>query len=216
MTRYTHQRIIKMKKKYLISSIALLLWSCSEVAATPTNVIIIRHAEKIPGEKHLSPKGYERAGALPYYFEGTPLYNNPPIAHVFAAGVSDLEKSYESIRPIETCTPTADYLRLSLNVDFKPHQEADFAKELLTNPKYNNSTVLVCWPHQYIGDMVQALGAGDPGKWSKEIFDQVYLLTFEQGSTKPKLQKILQKLMFEDRPTFDAAPPPLPPRHVEK
>jgi hypothetical protein len=205
-----------MKKKYFISSIALLLWSCSQVAATPTNVIIIRHAEKIPGEKHLDQKGYERAGALPYYFGATPLYNNPSIGHVFAAGVDGLDRSYESLRPIETCTPTADYLELSLNVDFKPLQTAELAKELLTNPKYNNSTVLVCWPHERIADLTKALGVDDSGKWSDEIFDQVYLLTYGQGNKKPKFQKILQKLLFGDRPTFDTPPPPLPPKHVEK
>lgn len=199
-----------MKRRCLSFTFALVFSLSFRVEATPKNVIIIRHANKAPGEIYLDLEGYERAAALPYYFSKTPLYNNPPITHIFAAGVSK-----ESIRPIETCTPTADYFKLPLNIDFKHTQNKELAQEILTNPKYNNSTVLVCWEHWNIRPLEVALGAEDLGPWKGDVFDQVYLLTYEPGNPTPTIQVILQKLMFGDRPTFDSPEPPLPP-HPKK
>lgn len=205
-----------MKKQSIILAIAVLMGVSFRAEAVPKNVIIIRHGNKTPGEMHLNLEGYERAAALPYYFAKTPLYNNPPIAHVFAAGLSDLDKPDESIRPIETCTPTADYLKLPLNIDFKHTQNKELAQEILTNPKYNNSTVLICWEHWNIRPLEIALGAEDLGHWKGDVFDQVYLLTYTPGNPKPTIQVILQKLMFGDRATFSSPEPPLPSPHIEK
>ena len=196
-----------MKKIHVVSLLHLILGAISEVSATPKNVILIRHGEKIPGENHLDLKGFERAEALSYYFSGTPLYNNPPISHIFAAG---LKAADSSVRPLQTCTPIANHYDLPLNIDFKNDETKKIARELLTNPKYDKSTVLICWGHGHIRPIVQALGAEDPGFWEDDIYDQVYLVTFEEGKN-PKLQKILQKLMFGDRATFKDKPLPLPP-----
>lgn len=190
----------------------LILGTLSSAYATPKHVILIRHAEKIQGGNNLNLKGYERAAALPYYFSGTPLYNNPAPSHIFATA---LEEPDSSVRPIQTCTPIANHYELPLNIDFK-HTEVDkLAEEILKKPQYNDSTVLICWSHGHIRPLVLALGGDDPGKWPKEIFDQVYFLTFD-GSNKPKLQTILQKLMFGDRASFSDAPPPLPTRTTKR
>ena len=186
-----------MKIKAFLWAFSLFLGT-SEIAATPKRVILIRHAEKVPKEKHLNLKGFERAAALPYYFSFTPFYNNPPISYIFAAA---LENPDASLRPIQTCMPIANHYNLPLNIDFKPRQTKELAYELLSNPKYDNSTVLICWSHGKIGKIVVALGADDPGTWPPDIFDQVYVVTFKEGN-KPLLQKILQQLMFGDRTTF--------------
>lgn len=178
----------------------------AETYAKPKHVILIRHGEKIPGENHLDLKGFERAAALAYYFSGTPLYNQPPITHVFATALSNADSS---LRPIQTCTPTANHYRLPLNIGFQVNQTQEIAKELLTNPKYENATVLICWSHGHIRPIVQALGAPDPGHWNKNIYDQVYVITFDEKGN-PSLEKILQKLMYGDRTTFNDSPPPLP------
>lgn len=196
-----------MKKIFFISW-GLMLGALTNVWATPKNVIIIRHAEKIQGGNRLNLQGLERAGALSYYFSGTPLYNNPAPTHIFAAS---LEEADSSMRPIQTCTPIANHYDLKLNIDFKHTETKEIAEEILKNPKYNDSTVLICWSHGHIRPIVLALGAEDPGKWPKDIFDQVYLLTFNNPG-KPKLQKILQKLMFGDRASFTDKPLPLPSR----
>ncbi len=187
-----------MKMNYFFLILTLLLGTFSQLGAIPKSVILIRHAEKIPKEKHLNLKGFERAAALPYYFSFAPLYNNPPISHIFAAALDGSEASH---RPIQTCTPIANHYKLPLNMHFKPRQTKELADELLSNPQYDHSTVLICWSHGKIGKIVSALGANDPGNWTTDIFDQVYVVTFEKGK-KPASQKILQKLMFGDRLTF--------------
>ncbi|HUX79715.1 MAG TPA: hypothetical protein VMW10_08250 [Alphaproteobacteria bacterium] len=195
-----------MKITYILLVLSLLIGASVEIAAVPKNVILIRHAEKVPGEKHLDLHGLERAAALPYYLSYTPLYNNPPITHIFAAG---LDGDNASQRPIQTCTPIANHYKLPLNTDFKPLQTTELANELLTSPIYENTTVLICWSHGKLKRIVTALGANDPGGWATNIFDQVYLVTFEEGK-KPILQKILQKLMFGDRVTFNDKAPSFP------
>ncbi len=195
-----------MRKSWHII-VGLLVGLNSPLCAAPKHVILIRHGEKIPGENHINLKGFERAEALPYYFSGTPIYNDPPITHIFATA---LEEADSSVRPIQTCTPTANHYSLPLNIDFKHTATRDLANELLTNPKYDNSTVLVCWSHGHMREIVTALGAEDPGIWENNIFDQVYFLTFE-GNDKPKFEIFLQKLMFGDRATFQDKAPPLPP-----
>jgi len=200
-----------MNKLFLLG-ISLILGALSGVLATPKKVIILRHAEKVQGGNQLNLQGYERSAALPYYFSGTPLYNDPAPAHIFAPG---LEEPDSSVRPIQTCTPIANHYNLTLNIDLK-HTETDkLAQEILKNPKYNDSTVLICWSHGHIRPIVLALGGEDPGEWKSNIFDQVYLLTFD-GSNKPKFQKILQKLMFGDRASFTDNPLSLPARTTKR
>lgn len=188
-----------MKTRCFFLALSLLFGVSSQITAVPKNVILIRHAEKIPEENHLALKGFERAAALPYYFSYSPVYNNPPISHIFAAAS---EGSDTALRPIQTCRPIANYYKLPLNIDFKPCETRQLVNELLTNPKYDNSSVLICWSHGKIGKIVIALGADNPGKWTNDIFDQVYIVSFEKG-TKPTFQKILQKLMFDDRSAFN-------------
>lgn len=196
-------------KKVLSLSISIGVFCAfnTPINAKPKNVIIIRHAEKIPGENHLDLKGYERAEALAYYFSGTPKYNNPPPKYIFSQG---LEQADASVRPIETCSPIAKHYELPLNIEYNRTQGEALAHELLTNPKYNNSTVLICWSHHKIPSLMTALGADNPGPWPSNIFDQVYFLSYDGGS-KPKLEVILQKLMFGDRSKLSDEAPPLPP-----
>ncbi|MBY0293352.1 MAG: hypothetical protein K2W92_08720 [Alphaproteobacteria bacterium] len=182
----------------------------SQAMSVPEKVILIRHSEKIPNGNQLDLRGLERAQVLPYYFAHTPLYNTPPITHIFAAG---LKSAGASVRPIQTCSPIANFYNLPLNINFKNFETKEIATELLTNPKYDHTSVLICWSHGHIREIVTALGGDDPGKWSTHVFDQVYLLTFTEGE-KPKFEKILQKLMFGDRTTFEDNPLPLPQERV--
>lgn len=182
-----------MNIRHLSLFLSFLFFTLSYAVAKPKNIIIIRHAEKVPGKDYLDLKGFERASSLGHYFSGTSLYNNPPISHIFAAAPKQ-----NSIRPVQTCTPIAHHYNLPLHTDFKNNEPEKIARELLTNAKYDYSTVLICWSHGHIRPIVLALGAEDPGFWDKDIYDQVYLITFETDKN-PKLQKILQKLMLGDR-----------------
>lgn len=201
-------------KKNILSLLVFLM--PFPVLALPKNVIIVRHGEKIPGKMYLSPKGYERAAALPDYFLNTPSYNTPPIGHILATGLGDLGGPKESIRPIETCTPTATRYKLPLNINFKKGDPVAVAQELLTNKKYENQTVLLCWEHREIPKIVTALGGTGISNWPDNIFDQTYLITFKEREKNPEVKLSLQKLMYGDRTNFTDAQPPLLPMHLEK
>ncbi len=190
----------------MILIVCLVMVTTVHLFAIPKNVIITRHADKVVKGFCLSRQGLERASALAYYFSETRKYNIPPITHVFAAYSGE---PHPYIRCQQTCQPIADYLNLPLNAAFAKGQLKEVSQEILTNPKYDNATVLMCWEHNHIHLLVMAFGGEDPGYWPPNIFDQVYMLTFEEGK-KPKLQKYLQSLMFGDRATFMAEPTPLP------
>ena len=195
-----------MKSKYAALVLSLMMIVPQNVFAIPKHVIITRHADRVlPNGVCLSLQGLERAAAMAYYFSETPTYNMPPITHIFAAYSS--QPPY--IRCKQTCQPTAEHLKLPLNINYNLTQLKEVAQEILTNPEYNNGTVLMCWEHEHIAPLVIAFGGEDPGLWPDNIFDQVYMLSFEKNS-KLKFQKFLQELIFGDRATFKGEPHPLP------
>ena len=180
----------------------------SNTFATPKKIIITRHADRLlPNEVCLSLQGLERAAALAYFFSGTPHYNTPPITHIFAAYSDHQPQPY--VRCKQTCQPLANHLKLPINTHFDQYHVAEVTKEILTNPKYDNATVLMCWEHKHIAPLIIAFGGEAPGFWPDNIFDQVYMLTFE-GNSKPKFQQFLQELIFGDRTNFKDEPHPLP------
>jgi len=195
-----------MRKTFLLFICCLSLSIFSSLNATPRKVIITRHGDKVPGGFCLSLQGLERASAFVHYFSDLSTYQAPPITHIFAAS-GEGKKPY--IRCKQTCKPLADYLKIPMNTDYAPDQLTEVAKEILTNPKYDMASVLLCWEYNHIPPLVVALGGNDPGPWDDDIFDQVYLLTYKKGK-KTQVQKILQQLMYGDRATVEATPMPLP------
>ena len=135
-------------KRILFISWGLMLGALASALATPKNVIIIRHAEKIQGGIRLNLQGLERTGALPYYFSGTPLYNNPAPTHVFATA---LDKPDSPVRTIQTCTPIANHYNVPLNIDFKHTETKEIAEEIpypigisdVSNPSLVTTTLLL-------------------------------------------------------------------------
>ena len=107
-------KLFRNKAFLSVMSISLFLGISSQLVAVPKNVILIRHAEKTPGENQLNLKGFERASALPYYFSHTSLYNNPPISHIFASGLQTINGS---VRPLQTCSSIANYYNLPSSND---------------------------------------------------------------------------------------------------
>ena len=193
-----------MKKLALGMAAALLIGTCFEVNATPKKVIITRHGNKVIGSWSpcMSLQGIERAQAMVPYFSNTPIYQDPPISHVFASYVAEPKPQY---RPKQTCQPFADYINVPLNTDFKPTEHKKTANEILKNPKYDGDTVLLCWEHHNIPDLVAAFGPKKPEKWPEEVFDQVYVITYDDEGNSD-IELVLQKLIFGDRANFDDKP----------
>ncbi|MFF3918474.1 hypothetical protein ACFYZB_34370 [Streptomyces sp. NPDC001852] len=162
--------------------------------ADNTTIMIIRHGEKPgrnesgidengrPDAKSLTPRGWERARALPALFDppkGQPL--KPGIVRprtIYAA--ADQGPLAGAHRMRQTVTPLARHMGIPLDTTHAESQEAALAEAALSAPQ----PVLVCWEHSRIPAIVNALGAshsGAPAAWPNR-FDLVWVFTHTHGS----------------------------------
>lgn len=171
------------------------VWSAGASLAVgkPAQVILIRHAEKPDTGHELSLKGRERAAALVPYFLG-----NPDVLKYGAPAALYAQKStkgHASRRPVQTVQGLADTLKLSI-VSFAHEDFAAMVREISAKPAYDGKTVLICWEHKGIPDVVKAFGVKDgPSKWHG--FDRTWIITFPKEG-KPAFQDLPQKLMYGD------------------
>lgn len=182
-----------IKKRLLL--LTLILY-CSFIEAAPTQVLLIRHAEKPLQGNSLSTKGRERAAALtPYFMETEALLKQGQIVAIYAMKTS---KNEPSMRPIETVTPLATALQLTLNTNYEYDDYQRMVNEIMSEKSYHGRTVLICWEHHLIPEIARAFKAlQSPTKWQDQIFDRVWSITIS-ASNKASFQNIPQRLMFGD------------------
>lgn len=170
-------------------------------------VMLIRHAEEPdkgagilgvdesghPDAEALSVRGWQRAGALAGLFAACAGHGAayrplaPPMA-VFAA--TDAGKSR---RPLCTVQPLAR--RLGLEVDTRFGSE-DALAPVLAAVLACRGPVLVCWRHQAMGDVAQALCGGPARRWDPARFDLVWV--FERQGGAWQLTELPQRLLAGD------------------
>lgn len=166
-------------KTLLFLSLSFFL---SAALATPAQVILIRHAEKPLTGPHLNERGYQRAQALVSFFETDPQMTQfgVPVA-IYA--MSPKADGDSSVRAIETMTPLAKSLNLQLHTEYTKKKIDALAKDILSNPAYEGHMVLVCWEHNMIPLIAQALGAKTaPSDWDGSlVFDRAWVIDFKDG-----------------------------------
>lgn len=143
----------------------------------PVKIAIMRHAEKPddPGDPNLSPAGRERAEALVSWYPET--VGAPDF--IFAAAISK-----HSERPVQTVQPLAAALAVELHTPYADEDYTVLAQALLTKPKFQGKTILVCWHHGHIPGLMQALGApvgSYPDPWVPTVFNLVLVTEFQNG-----------------------------------
>lgn len=179
---------------YQLFLFCLFASSVSVLQALPSQVLIIRHAEKMHDGIELSLKGRERAAALVPYFLGTTKFLGAPWA-IYAARAT---KEHPSLRPYQTMAPLSRELNIKLNQDFDPKQYALMVESIKMNPGYNNQVVLICWEHSVIPKIAELFGVSSaPKKWPGEVFDRVWMIRFLPGG-KINFENIPQQLMYGD------------------
>lgn len=176
----------------------LALWlSVLAAAAQPRQIILLRHAEKgsDPADNHLSLKGRERALALAPYLTETPelLTNGLPVA-LFASGA---QKATHSFRSMETLAPLGKQLNQPVWSSFTNKEVEALADFILRQRSYQGKTIVVCWTHEYIPELIAALGAPSPARKMKSSeFDRLYLITYKDR--KATIQDLPQRLLYGD------------------
>ena len=127
-------------------------------------IIFTRHGEKIENGKeldiHLSTNGYIRANELSNYLKQLPI-NTPDILISMKQ-----TKANSSNRPYETLHPLSVSLNLPIINDYvsdKIDKVVDQIKE------YKDKTVIVCWEHQYLVDIIKKFNV-DVKNWGLDPF----------------------------------------------
>jgi hypothetical protein len=173
----------------------------------PATVLIIRHAEKT-GDKddvHLSKQGQERAAVLDQLFVKSQERPDPFPTPDFIFAASEHK---DSKRPVETVTPLAKKLKLTIDDRFdnklpakdKPKKPGmvELRDELFgTPPKYAGKTVLIAWRHSTLPALATTLKAEKvPEKWDDDVFDRVWQISYDaegRATFRDRPQRLLPK-----------------------
>jgi hypothetical protein len=164
----------------------------------PKQILIIRHAEKPPEEAKsvdLSSEGKERAAALPKLFEVSDKRPKPFATPDFIFATKNTKHSH---RPLETVTPLAKKLKLTIDSDYPDADYAKLADHIFQSSKYAGKTVLISWHHGMIPQLAEKLKVTDaPSSWKGSVFDRVWQITYdEQG--KASFENLPQQLLPGD------------------
>jgi broad specificity phosphatase PhoE len=179
----------------------------------PASVSLIRHAEKqlgdgpphgvladgSPDPDSLTPRGWQRAGALVSLFVARPgqagASSLATPTHLFA---SEIGPHSHSRRPLETLQPLSDRLGLGLE---EPVLQ-DELDELVRVIRGSDGHVLVAWEHKRIPLIVnQLLGNAStcPQVWPDDRFDLVWVLEPDPVAGGLRLRQVPQLLLAGDR-----------------
>ncbi|WCM18699.1 phosphoglycerate mutase family protein [Paraburkholderia bryophila] len=157
----------------------------------PTRIMFIRHAEKpedgvsrgvtangAMDNESLTPRGWQRAGALVRYFcplsgDGVEGLLTPTV--IFAAGVGPHSSSQ---RPVETVTPLVDFLKTSRPTPFVTSHLEDDGEALIVDVLSRDGVILVAWQHEQIPALIALIAQAPavPQKWPDNRFDIVWIL----------------------------------------
>lgn len=156
----------------------------------PSVIMVIRHGEDI-GQRdfNLSPRGFQRAQALPKLFASSRLPKPQVIIATHATKGSN--------RPVETVEPLSRALGVPIDNRFRDDDFRQLAHDLLTDERYAGKAVLVCWHHGKIPKLVKALGVKDAPVWPDAQFDHVWVV--EPGGKSARFEDVHQKLLDGDR-----------------
>ena len=177
-------KLLRSLTLFVTSSLAVL--SSSALAQSPktgpAHIILVRHGEKPEDSEnpHLSKEGRERADALASFIVSDPQISKlgRPVA-IFA---TETTKDENGQRTQETVTPLAQQLHLRVQTPFHGKDYIELARLIRANAAYAGRTVVICWNHEVIPELVGALGVTpEPPKWKGKDFETVYIITYTNG-----------------------------------
>lgn len=163
----------------------------------PGQIILIRHGEKDDGNK-LDHAGEKRAKQLVDFF----LYDSRVLAYgvPFAIYAMKPHTHVGSLRPIETVTPTAEKLNITIDKDFQKNDVKDLIKDIFSHSDYDNKTVVVCWEHDAILDILKQLDVDYEHtikKWPDDVYNWALLVTIDKKGKATDFKCINQKLPMD-------------------
>jgi len=170
-----------LKKQFLSLSLAVLLclFGFSSIAlgqekakTEALKVVFIRHGEKPKKGNNLTCEGFNRSLQLPNVLFAK--FGIPSNIYIPALALGEQTKH---ARMFETLIPFAVKYNLLLNSSF---EEKD-ADKIAADIKSKSGTVLVCWEHKAIINIVNSLGYENDVKWGDDDYDSIWIVTFKDG-----------------------------------
>jgi hypothetical protein len=184
---------------------------------TDQTIFIIRHAEKPEGDeatgvdaaggsdpRSLTPRGWQRAGAWAELFapslaqpslpRPTAIFASAPAGHHELGGDNGGSKSR---RPLETITPLASKLGITVALEFSKGSESELAQAI----SGVDGVVLVCWQHEAILDIAKALRptpTGLPEAWPGDRFNVIFKFSRTDNTTVWTFQQIVPQMLDGD------------------
>ena len=188
---------MKTWRTFLTAAVVMLA-ACggNPSVGAPAQIIFLRHGEKPDAGPELSKRGWERADALVNLF----THDSRVLEHGTAAAIFVMKpsKTGASVRAVQTMEATGRALKLKLDRHFTRDEIAPLARAILNTPAYEGKTVVVCWEHDAIPEMLKAFGwKSGPTHWSDKSYDRLWVLDFENGRPT-RFRDLPQKIMPGD------------------
>ena len=158
---------------FALSLLLVGLLGSAAAQAMPSEIVILRHAEKPSSGNELSTRGWDRARALPALFSSRPELNQfgAPVAVI---GMS--QKAGHSIRSVQTVSYLAQSLGLRTNTDYRPGDVDQLVEDISRDARLDGKTVVICWHRDNLPDLIEAFGGPSIGKVPSAQFDRLWVL----------------------------------------
>ncbi len=167
----------------LIGWCFFISFSSALAFATPSAVILIRHGEKPLSGPELSPRGWERAKALPQIFS-RPEFSKYGLP-VCLIGMTN-KKVDGSIRSLQTLHYLSEQFRVRLNDSFNRDDDQQMVRYVMKSSECHGGLVVIAWEHNVLEDIATEFGVTPKPKWPGVIFDRIWLLEFSNSAVQFK------------------------------
>lgn len=121
--------------------------------------------------------------------------------YVPADGDTRANSGTRSARPLETITPLATALGLSVNTDYADTDDDVKALASMVMSNYDNDVVLICWHHGKLPDLAGYLGISSPPKWDVTVFNRLWEIDY--GADPRQLITHQENLLYKDAQAED-------------
>jgi len=174
--------------------------------ATPSEVILLRHADKDSqrGDYNLSPKGFERALRLGRMIPA--CLGVPSQIRTFELDPA----SSKNARSYQTAVPLAVATGVNIGIVVGSREgSAQFGEEVLRSKAFDGARAVLVWEHRRLPDLARGLGWPGMKPIDTNDYDQLVRLSYAPGSQKPKVEQLSQQELFQ-RPCAQPPATPLP------
>ena len=164
--------------------------------AMPTQILLMRHAEKPEHGNELSFQGWKRAMTLPSLFENRPdsqQFGKPAALYAMSP-----RKIGGSVRSIQTLKFISEKFNLVINSDFTREEVKKLVADIKNNKSLNGKMIIICWEHKLLMEIASELGVDEPLDWPKKQYDRIWSLSYSKDNKLVKFQNLPERLLPAD------------------